>query len=147
MRSKFCLVGFENSKTHSTSKVWSKDHREDDRSCTWPFYSLVQIFPKALQLWLARQLGLYNVTCPNLIRDDNALILVSSDSWSGLLKSLDLSSLADGRSMHTQAEVFIYFWYNCFYHLTCSCFNFYGLSALVGCWSSVFIRRIIYNFF
>ena len=24
--------------------------------------------------------------------------------------------------------------------------NFYGLSALVGCWSSAFIRRIIYNF-
>ena len=26
----------------------SKIHREDDRSCAWPFYSLVQIFPKAL---------------------------------------------------------------------------------------------------
>ena len=24
---------------------------------------------------------------------------------------------------------------------------FYGLSAFVGCWSSVFIRRIIYIFF
>ena len=23
-------------------------HREDDRSCVWPFYSIVQIFPKAL---------------------------------------------------------------------------------------------------
>ena len=24
------------------------DHREDYRSCTWPFYSLVRTFPKAL---------------------------------------------------------------------------------------------------
>ena len=35
----------------------------------------------------------------------------------------------------------------CFYHLTCLCNNFYGLSALVGFWSSIFIRRIIYIFF
>ena len=34
----------------------------------------------------------------------------------------------------------------CFYHLTCLCNNFCGLSALVGCWSSAFIRRIIYKF-
>ena len=33
-----------------------------------------------------------------------------------------------------------------FYHLTCSCHTFYALSALAGCWSSVFIRRIIYKF-
>ena len=32
----------------------------------------------------------------------------------------------------------------CFYHITCLCNNFYGLSALLGCWSSVFKRRIIY---
>ena len=35
----------------------------------------------------------------------------------------------------------------CFYLLTCLCNNFYSLSALVGCWSSVFETRIIYNFF
>ena len=34
-----------------------------------------------------------------------------------------------------------------FYHLICLCNNFYGLSALVGCWSLAFIRRIIYEFF
>ena len=33
-----------------------------------------------------------------------------------------------------------------FYHLTCLCNNLYGLSTLVGCWSSTFIRRIIYTF-
>ena len=32
-----------------------------------------------------------------------------------------------------------------FYNLTCLCYDFYGLSALFGCWSSVFIRRIIYK--
>ena len=33
-----------------------------------------------------------------------------------------------------------------FYHLTCLCNNSYGLSALFGCWSSAFLRRIIYKF-
>ena len=32
-----------------------------------------------------------------------------------------------------------------FYHLRCLCNDFYGLSALVGWWSSVFIRRMIYT--
>ena len=44
-------------------------------------------------------------------------------------------------------RMYIYlFWIYCFYHLTCLCDNFYGLSALVGCWSSFFIKRIIYKF-
>ena len=34
----------------------------------------------------------------------------------------------------------------CFHHLTCLCNNCYGLSALAGCLSSAFIRRIIYTF-
>ena len=33
-----------------------------------------------------------------------------------------------------------------FYHLTCFFNNFCGISALVGSWSFVFIRRIIYTF-
>ena len=32
-----------------------------------------------------------------------------------------------------------------FDHLSCLCNTFYGFSALVGCWSSVFIRSIIYK--
>ena len=39
----------------------------------------------------------------------------------------------------------IYILIYCFYHLTYLWNNFYGLSALVGCWSSAFIRRIIYK--
>ena len=44
----FQLVGFKNSQTPSTTTVWPSDHREDYRSCAWPFYSLVRTFPKAL---------------------------------------------------------------------------------------------------
>ena len=44
----FLLVGFENSQTPSTTTIWPSDHREDYRSCAWPFYSLVRTFPKAL---------------------------------------------------------------------------------------------------
>ena len=47
-RSEFRLVGFLNSKTPSTSKVWPSDHREDERSCAWSVYSLVRIMPWAL---------------------------------------------------------------------------------------------------
>ena len=43
------------------------------------------------------------------------------------------------------ADVFICFIY-CFDHLKCLCNTFYGLSALVDCWSSTFVRRIIYKF-
>ena len=44
----FYLVGIENSQTPSTTTVWPSDHREDYRSCAWPFYSLVRTFPKAM---------------------------------------------------------------------------------------------------
>ena len=44
----FHLVGFENSQTPSTTTVLPSDYRENYRSCAWPFYSLVQTFPKVL---------------------------------------------------------------------------------------------------
>ena len=46
---------------------------------------------------------------------------------------------------HSGGCLYIFLIY-CFYHLTCLCCDFYGLSVLVGCWSSAFIRRIIYTF-
>ena len=64
----------ENSYTPSTSKVWPSDHREEYRSCSWPFYSPVQIFA----LWLTRRWGLYDGTFPNLIRGEKTLTLVPS---------------------------------------------------------------------
>ena len=52
-----------------------------------------------------------------------------------------------GRNIAYSGGCLYIFLIYCFYHLTCLCNNFYGLSALVGCWSSAYIRRIIYNFF
>ena len=43
-RSQYFLIGLENSKTPSTSKVRARHHREDYRSCTWPFYNIVRYF-------------------------------------------------------------------------------------------------------
>ena len=69
--------------------------------------------------------------------------LVPSDCYTGLLSSLDLSSLPYGRSIAYSGRCLLYIVY-CFYHLACLCNNFYGLSSLVRCWYLVFIRRIIY---
>ena len=55
--------------------------------------------------------------------------------------------LASRRAEHSLLWWCLYiFLIYCFYHLTCLCNDFYGFSALVGCWSSAFIRRIIYKF-
>ena len=43
------------------------------------------IFNKNIARWLTRQWGLYDRTCPNLLRGDKVPILVPSDSYSGLL--------------------------------------------------------------
>ena len=44
----FSLIGLLNSQRPSTLKYDHVYHREDDKSCAWPLYNLVQIFPKAL---------------------------------------------------------------------------------------------------
>ena len=55
--------------------------------------------------------------------------------------------LASRRAEHSPLWLMpLYILRYCFYHLTCLCNNFYGLSALVGCWSSAYIRRIIHKF-
>ena len=56
--------------------------------------------------------------------------------------------LASRRAEHSLLwRMYLYiFWSTVFFRRACLCYNFYGLSALVGCWSSVFIRRIYYNF-
>ena len=58
-RTEFCLAWLENSRDHYGSSAW-------------PFYRLVQ----SVTLWLTRRWGLYNGTCPKLLRGDKALILV-----------------------------------------------------------------------
>ena len=55
--------------------------------------------------------------------------------------------LGSRRAEHSHSGGYLYiFLMYCFYNLTCSCNNSYRLSALVGCWSLAFIRRIIYKF-
>ena len=73
--------------------------------------------------------------------DPRPLLLFSWDSfgprtWSRSQKAEQSPTLAD---------VFIYYIY-IFYQLTCLCYNLYGISALVGCWLLVYIRRIIHKF-
>ena len=46
---------------------------------------------------------------------------------------------------HSGGCLYIFLIY-CFYHLTCLCNNFYGLSALLGCWPLAFIMRTNYKF-
>ena len=47
-------------------------------------------------------------------------------------------------SLLFRVSLYIFMYY--FYHLTCLCNTFYGLSALVSCWSSAFVRRVIFKF-
>ena len=55
------------------------------------------------------RITLYDGTCPNLLRGCMALILVQFNCLSGLLRSFDLSSIADWRSS-TYSKGF-HFWY------------------------------------
>ena len=127
-----------NSQTHSTSKVWPSDHQEDDRSCAWPYYSLVQIFIK--------QCTLTNKAVCTIWRDmskppQRRQYLVPRPLW--LLVGTPL--VIGGRLASRRAEHIAYsggcpyiFLLYCFYHLTCLCHNFYCIPALVGCWSSLY---------
>ena len=55
--------------------------------------------------------------------------------------------LASRRAEHSHSGGCLYiFLIYCFYHFTYLCNNFNGLFASVGCWSSAFKRRIIYEF-
>ena len=65
--------------------------------------------------------------------------------FSGLFSSLDLSSLSRRVEHSLLWRISLYICIYCFITLRL-CNNFYGISALVGCWSSAFIRRIIYKF-
>ena len=101
-----------------------------------------------LLLWFLQSLFYHGIDVDEkcIVIVDKALILVLSDCESGLLQSLDLSSLPHGRSIAYSVGCVYMFLIYCFYHLTFLSNNFYGLSTLVGCWLSVFIRRNIYKF-
>ena len=46
-KANFVLLGSKESNAFDV-KVLPSDHREDDKSCAWPFYSVVKVFSKAL---------------------------------------------------------------------------------------------------
>ena len=88
-------------------------------------------------LRLTRRWGLYDGTCPNLLRGDKAVILFPSDCYSELLQSFDLSSLLGGRSIACPIRMSLYiFLLYYIYHLCFTCIDFYDLSA-----STVFITQ------
>ena len=89
-RSKFHLVGLENSETPSTSSVRPSDHWEDDMFLLGSSY-----LSWSVALSLTRRLGLHDGPCPNLLRCDRILILVPSDFQSRLLQPLDLRLRTD----------------------------------------------------
>ena len=86
-RSEFHLVGIENSETPATSSVWPSDHREDYRSCAWPFYSLVQIIPKATGLgWTSSEATLGSWSPSPLIVSRESFSLWT---WAGIQTALN----------------------------------------------------------
>ena len=56
------------------------------------------------------------------------------------------TSLTDMLSIVYSGWCIYIFFYILFSSLKSVCYNCYGISALIGHWSSVFIRRIIYHF-
>ena len=54
-------------------------------------------------------------------------------------------NLPDGRSISYYGGCPYIFFIYCLYHLTYLRYHFNGLSTLVVCWSSAFIRGIIYK--
>ena len=135
------FVGLANS---STSCVWLSDHREDDRCCAWPLYSILQIF---LRQWTLTNKAVgtirLDLSKPPQRRkgtDPRRLWLVVGTS-----SILGPELAYNGRNIVYSGVCLYIFSIYCFQHLTCLCDNVFGLFVFVGCSSSVFIRRIIYK--
>ena len=94
--------------------------------------------------WSSRRLGQYMSKPPQRSYGPHPhplCLLVGTPSVFG-------PKLASRRAEHSllwRTSLYIFFDI-LFYQLSCLRNNFYGRSALVGCWSSVFIKRIIYKF-
>ena len=84
-------------------------------------------------LWQTKWLLLYRGPCPNLLRGDNVLILVPSDSYSWLFQVLDPSSFPNGRSTACTSGyhyIFMIFLIYSFYQWRCMCNGFFITSPL-----------------
>ena len=93
----------------------------------------------SVALWLTRRLGLlvYDGPCLNLVRGD-----VSRDSFS-LWIWVRVQTALSTTFFNVFPYIFLIWYYITMY---VSVPHFYDLSALVGCWYLVSIRRIIYKF-
>ena len=97
-----------------------------------------------MELWLTRRLGLYYGPCLNLLRNQGPdprplWLLVGIWTWARVQTARSTA--------YFNWCPYIFLIYMYYYITIYVCVpHFYDLSALVGCWSSVSIRRIIYKF-
>ena len=125
-------------------KIKPSDYQEDDRSCDWSFYSLVQIFPKALHSdkqgdW-DYMTGFVQTSKEETRPRSSSSLIVSQDSFSLWTRA---HFQTDG-SLPTVADVFTYFWITVLSPLRIVKWFLWHLRfswlLLLG-----FIRRIIYT--
>ena len=101
----------------------------------------------SVAFWLTRRLGLYDGPFLNLLRVDRVLIPVPSDCFRDSFSLWTWFRVQTARNtvyFNGCPYIFLIYYYITVYMYVCES-HFYGLSALVGCWSSVSIKRIIYN--
>ena len=89
---------------------WPNDHREDNRFCAWFFYSLLQIFPKALhsdkQGGGDCMTGLVKTSSVETMPRSPSSLIVSRDSFS----PWTWACFQTGGALSTLADVVMYFW-------------------------------------
>ena len=101
----------------------------------------------SVAIWVTRRLGLYNGLCLNPPQrrqgpDPRALLLLL-----GTTSAYEPELAYRLRvAQPTFIDVPIYFWIYYYITIYVCVPHFYDLSALIGCWSSDSIRRIIYKF-
>ena len=132
-RSKFYLVGFEDSWTPLMSKVhvWPSDHREGDRSYAWPFYNFEQTIPEALYSHKAVGTIWRTLSKPQIQQG-----LHPRPLWLffGIPKALrPVLAYRLCVAQHTLADVTLYFWF--VLNEKCPYVTFYDLNPFVVGWS------------
>ena len=105
------------------------------RSYEWSFINPYKYRSWSTAPWLIRRWGLYDGSCSNLQRSD---LIVS------LLQPLDLSPHTARSTWYPIGYHYI-FWCNVFLSKDVGVLHLYDLSGLVGGWSFVSIRVIIYK--
>ena len=136
------LVGFENSKTPSTTTVWPIDHREYYRSCAWPFYSLCRPLLKHCTL-TNKAVGTIwrDLSKPPQRRQGSDLRVL----WLLVGRPLAIRLYLASRRMEHILPYSNVTRYICdiTYYLRCICIDIYDLSGWFGCCFVVYLRRFV----